>query len=171
MSLLELLKVKLDAEGKNSVMDDPDLELIKARKMKKLQEQLAFRERQEQEKAKEKDKNHLELHNQINKQKSDEIDSERNFLLHHMYDRVDEVLKLTEQQYPFQSKIIIKRLNELIRFGEISRISGGDMLSVYRSLGLKIRVDTHISISDHGKTISFSDKLKESTASELEESS
>jgi hypothetical protein len=152
-------------------MDDPDLELIKARKMKKLQEQLAFRERQEQEKAKEKDKNHLELQNQINKQKSDEVDSERNFLLGHMYDRGDEVLKLAEQQFPFQTKIIIKRLNELIRFGEISRISGGDMLSVYRSLGLKIRVDTQISISDHGKTISLSDKLKESTASELDESS
>lgn len=160
----------MDTAGKNSVMDDPDLELIKARKMKKLQEQLAFRERQEQEKAKEKDKNHLELQNQINKQKSDEVDSERNFLLGHMYDRGDEVLKLAEQQFPFQTKIIIKRLNELIRFGEISRISGGDMLSVYRSLGLKIRVDTQISISDHGKTISFSDKLKESTASELDES-
>lgn len=152
-------------------MDDPDLELIKARKMKKLQEQLAFRERKEQEKVKEKDKNHLELQNQINKQKSDEVDAERNFLLGHMYDRGDEVLKLAEQQFPFQTKIIIKRLNELIRFGEISRISGGDMLSVYRSLGLKIRVDTQISISDHGKTISFSDKLKESTASELDESS
>ena len=161
----------MDTAGKNSVMDDPDLELIKARKMKKLQEQLAFRERQEQEKAKEKDKNHLELQNQINKQKSDEVDSERNFLLGHMYDRGDEVLKLAEQQFPFQTKIIIKRLNELIRFGEISRISGGDMLSVYRSLGLKIRVDTQISISDHGKTISLSDKLKESTASELDESS
>jgi len=152
-------------------MDDPDLELIKARKMKKLQEQLAFRERQEQEKAKEKDKNHLELQNQINKQKSDDVDSERNFLLGHMYDRGDEVLKLAEQQFPFQTKIIIKRLNELIRFGEISRISGGDMLSVYRSLGLKIRVDTQISISDHGKTMSLSDKLKQSTASELDESS
>ncbi|WP_415311138.1 hypothetical protein [Candidatus Nitrosocosmicus sp. FF01] len=157
--------------GKNSGMDDPDLELIKKRKMRKLQEQLAFRERQEQEKAKEKDKNNLELQNQINKQKSNEIDSERNFLLRHMYDRGDEVLKLAEQQYPFQTKMIIKRLNELIRFGEIPGISGGDMLSVYRSLGLNIRVDTHISISDHGKTISFSDKLKQSTASELDESS
>lgn len=147
-------------------MDDPDLELIKARKMKKLQEQLAFRERQEQEKAKMRDKNNLELQNQINKQKSDELDSERKFLLHHMYDRGDEVLKLAEQQFPFQTKMIIKRLNELIRFGEISRISGGDLLSVYRSLGMKIRVDTHISISDHGKTISFSDKLRESTSSE-----
>ncbi|VFJ14123.1 conserved protein of unknown function [Candidatus Nitrosocosmicus franklandus] len=156
----------MDIGGKNLVMDDPDLELIKARKMKKLQEQLAFRERQEQEKAKIRDKNNLELQNQINKQKSDELDSERKFLLHHMYDRGDEVLKLAEQQFPFQTKMIIKRLNELIRFGEISRISGGDLLSVYRSLGMKIRVDTHISISDHGKTISFSDKLRESTSSE-----
>ena len=147
-------------------MDDPDLELIKARKMKKLQEQLAFRERQEQEKAKIRDKNNLELQNQINKQKSDELDSERKFLLHHMYDRGDEVLKLAEQQFPFQTKMIIKRLNELIRFGEISRISGGDLLSVYRSLGMKIRVDTHISISDLGKTLSFSDILRESTSSE-----
>lgn len=142
----------MDAD-KNSSMDDSDLELIKARKMKKLQEQLA---------SKEKDKINLELQNKTNKNKPEGIDSERNFLLRYLYDRGDEVLKLAEQQYPLQTKIIIKRLNELIRFGEISKISGGDMLAVYRSLGLNIRVDTHISISDHGKTISFSDKLKQS---------
>lgn len=134
-------------------MDDSDLELIKARKMKKLQEQLA---------SKEKDKIKLELQNKTNKNKPVGIDSERNFLLRYLYDRGDEVLKLAEQQFPLQTKIVIKRLNEMIRFGEISKISGGDMLTVYRSLGLNIRVDTHISISDHGKTISFSDKLKQS---------
>ncbi|MDQ3083237.1 MAG: double-stranded DNA-binding protein [Thermoproteota archaeon] len=138
---------------KNSGMDDPDLELIKKRKMKKLQEQLA---------TKEKDKSNLELQDKTNKNKPEGIDSERNFLLRYLYDRGDEVLKLAEQQYPLQTKIIIKRLNELIRLGEISKISGGDLLAVYRSLGLNIRVDTHISISDHGKTISFSDKLKQS---------
>jgi len=146
----------LDAD-KNSGMDDPDLELIKARKMKKLQEQLASKE-----KAKEKDKINSELQNKTNKNKPEGIDSERNFLLRYLYDRGDEVLKLAEQQYPLQTKIITRRLNELIRFGEISKISGGDKLAVYRSLGLNIRVDTHISISDHGKTISFSDKLKQS---------
>jgi hypothetical protein len=139
-------------------MDDQDLELIKARKMKKLQEQLASKE-----KEKEKDKINLELQNKINKNKPEGIDSERNFLLSYLYDRGDEVLKLAEKQFPLQTKIIIKRLNELIRFGEISKISGGDLLAVYRSLGLNIRVDTQISISDHGKTISFSDKLKQST--------
>lgn len=147
----------MDAD-KNSGMDDPDLELIKARKMKKLQEQLASKE-----KEKEKDKINLELQNKINKNKPEGIDSERNFLLSYLYDRGDEVLKLAEKQFPLQTKIIIKRLNELIRFGEISKISGGDLLAVYRSLGLNIRVDTQISISDHGKTISFSDKLKQST--------
>ena len=134
-------------------MDDPDLELIKARKMKKLQEQLA---------SKEKEKINLELQNTTNKDKPG-VDSERNFLLRSLYDRGDEVLKLAEQQFPLQTKIIIRRLNELIRFGEISKISAGDLLAVYRSLGLSIRVDTQISISDHGKTISFSDKLKQST--------
>lgn len=142
----------MDAD-ENSSMDDSDLELIKARKMRKLQEQLA---------SKEKDKINLELQNKTNKNKPEGIDSERNFLLRYLYDRSDEVLKLAEQQFPLQTKIIIKRLNELIRFGEISKISGGDLLAVYRSLGLNIRVDTHISISDHGKTISFSDKLKQS---------
>ena len=142
----------MDAD-KNSSMDDSDLELIKARKMKKLQEQLA---------SKEKDKINLELQNKTNKNKPVGIDSERNFLLRYLYDRGDEVLKLAEQQFPLQTKIVTKRLNEMIRFGEISKISGGDMLAVYRSLGLNIRVDTHISISDHGKTISFSDKLKQS---------
>ena len=138
---------------KKSGMDDPDLELIKARKMKKLQEQLA---------SKEKDKINLEHQNKTNKDKSEGIDAERNFLLHYLYDRGDEVLKLAEQQFPLQTKILIRKLNELIRFGEISKISAGDLLAVYRSIGLNIRVDTHISISDHGKTISFSDKLKQS---------
>ena len=134
-------------------MDDPDLELIKARKMKKLREQLA---------SKEKDKINLELQNQTNKDKPEGIDAERNFLLHYLYDRGDEVLKLAEQQFPLQTKILIRKLNELIRFGEISKIPAGDLLAVYRSIGLNIRVDTQISISDHGKTISFSDKLKQS---------
>lgn len=134
-------------------MDDPDLEMIKARKMKALQEQLASRE---------KNKKNLEIQNKENKQKSTEAESERDMLLHFLYDRGDEVLKLAEQQYPLQTRILIRRLNELIRYGEVSKISGGELLSIYRSLGLNIRIDTHISISDHGKTISFSDKLKQS---------
>jgi hypothetical protein len=95
--------------------------------------------------------------------------SERDFLISYLYDRGNEVLDIAEQQFPFQTKIIIKRLNELIRYGEIAKISGGDLLSVFRSLGLNIRINTNISISDHGKTISFSEKLKQSRDFDLDE--
>lgn len=139
-------------------MDDPELELIKARKMKALQEQLA---------SKDKYKKIIESQNQLKQQKIDENVSERNFLSLYLYDRADEVLKLAEQQYPFQTRIVIRRLNELIRNGDISKISAGDLLSVYRSLNLPVRINTSISISDHGKTISFSEKLKQ-TQQELE---
>jgi DNA-binding TFAR19-related protein (PDSD5 family) len=142
-------------------MEDPDLELIKARKMKALKEQFASREKERKNVEQEGlNKNKPSTSNNI---------SERDFLTRFLYDRGNEVLTLGEQQYPFQTKILIKRLNELIRYGEISKISGGDLLSVYRSLGLNIRINTSISISDHGKTISFSEKLKQSTNSVLDQ--
>jgi hypothetical protein len=141
--------------NENSNIDDPDLELIKARKMKALKEQFAYRE---------KERKTMEQ-GEMNQKKSTDLEgsvSERDFLLRYLYDRGNEVLSLAEQQFPFQTKILIKRINELIRYGEISKISGGDLLGIYRSLGLNIRINTNISISDHGKTISFSEKLKQS---------
>ena len=141
--------------------EDPDIEIIKARKMRALKEQFAI---------KEKERKVIEQ-NELNQNKKASFDSnsERDFLLSYLYDRGNEVLKLAEQQYPLQTKILIKRLNELIRYGEISKISGGDMLAIYRSLGLNIRINTNISISDHGKTISFSEKLKQSNDVNIED--
>jgi DNA-binding TFAR19-related protein (PDSD5 family) len=139
-------------------VDDPDLELIKARKMKALQQQIA---------SKEKERKSLEPDNSEQKKHRD-VTAEKDFLLHHLYDRGNEVLSLGEQQFPFQTKVIIQRLNELIRNGEISKVSGGELLSVYRSLGLKIRINTSISISDHGKTISFSEKLRQNQNAEVD---
>ena len=145
-----------------SNIEDPDIELIKARKMRALKEQFV---------NKEKERKVLEQ-NELNQKKSTSLDSntsERDFLTSYLYDRGTEVLKLAEQQYPFQTKVLIKRINELIRYGEISRISGGDLLAIYRSLGLNVRINTNISISDHGKTISFSEKLKQSKVFNLED--
>jgi hypothetical protein len=147
--------------NENSNIPDPDLELINARKMKALKEQFA---------SKEKEKKIMEQ-NELIQKKSTTAEggvSERDFLISYLYDRGNEVLDIAEQQFPFQTKIIIKRLNELIRYGEITKISGGDLLSVFRSLGLNIRINTNISISDHGKTISFSEKLKQSRDFDLD---
>jgi DNA-binding TFAR19-related protein (PDSD5 family) len=126
--------------------EDPELAIIKARKMKQLKEKAALIEKINEDKTK------------TNATKMDD----REILLKYLYDRGDEVLQLAELQYAVQTKIIVKRIVDLIKSGELdSLISGGELLAIFRSVGLRIRVDTNIRIDDHGKFISFGEKLKE----------
>ena len=124
--------------------EDPELAIIKARKMKQLKEKAALIEK-------------------IKESKSDvkKVD-DKELLLKYLYDRGDEVLDLAESQYPVQAKLIVNRIVELIKSGDLdSLISGGELLAIFRSVGLRIRVDTSIRIQEHGKFISMGDKLKE----------
>jgi len=126
--------------------EDPELAIIKARKMKQLKEKAALIE-----KIKE-----VETKTTVTKTNDKEI------VLKYLYDRGDEVLRLAESQYPIQTEIIVKRIADLIKSREIdSLISGGELLAIFRSVGLRVRVDTNIRIEDHGKFISFGEKLKE----------
>lgn len=126
--------------------EDPELAIIKARKMKQLKEKAALSEKIKEDEIK------------TNMTKIDD----KEILLKYLYDRGDEVLRLADSQFPVQTRIIVKRIVELIRSGEIdSLISGGELLAIFRSVGLRIRVDTNIRIEDHGKYISFGEKLKE----------
>lgn len=126
--------------------EDPELAIIKARKMKQLKEKASMIEKIKEDETK------------TNMAKIDD----REILLKYLYDRGDEVLQLAELQYPVQARIIVKRIVDLIKSGEIdSLISGGELLAIFRSVGLRIRVDTNIRIDDHGKFISFGEKLKE----------
>jgi DNA-binding TFAR19-related protein (PDSD5 family) len=125
--------------------EDPDLEIIKARKMLKLREQAAATEKrrkiQDESKSLEK--------------------SKKQIFLKYIYDRGDEVLAAAESQFPSQTMAVMNRILELIERGEIQqKISGGELLSLFRMLGLNIRMNTTIKIEDHGKLVSFSDKLK-----------
>ena len=126
--------------------EDPELAIIKARKMKQLKEKAALIEKIKEDETK------------TNMTKIDDNE----IVLKYLYDRGDEVLRLAEAQYPVQTEIIIKRIADLIKSKEIdSLISGGELLAIFRSVGLRIRVDTNIRIEDHGKFISFGEKLKE----------
>lgn len=126
--------------------EDPELAIIKARKMKQLKEKAALSEKIKEGEIK------------TNMTKIDD----KEILLKYLYDRGDEVLRLADSQFPVQTRIIVKRIVELIKSGEIdSLISGGELLAIFRSVGLRIRVDTNIRIEDHGKYISFGEKLKE----------
>ena len=143
--------------------EDPDIELIKARKMKEMMSQIAS---QRQKKDRELDDKKIENKDTI---ENKEI-SNKEILLSYLYDRGDEVLSLAEIQFPSQTKILINRIVELIKYGEINRkISGGELLSVFRSIGLNIRINTSIKIEDHGKFVSFSERLKQSNNDKIKE--
>jgi DNA-binding TFAR19-related protein (PDSD5 family) len=130
--------------------EDPDIAIIKARKMKVLREQAAELEKARIERER------LQESNMQHKRNNREIISD------YLYDRGEEVLKLAESQFPIQTKSLINEIVELIRIGEIKqRISGGELLALFRSVGINVRVNTTIKIEDHGKLVSFSDKLKQ----------
>jgi DNA-binding TFAR19-related protein (PDSD5 family) len=132
--------------------DDIDIEILKAKKMKEIMERM----------AKQKKENELKI-------KDKKITTENEIILSYLYDRGNEVLALAESQFPTQTSIIIKKIVELIKIGEIrNKISGGELLSLFRSLGLNIKVNTTIKIEEHGKYVSFADKLKQDQDKEKE---
>lgn len=124
--------------------EDPDIEMIKARKLRELKEKAAAFEKKSKAAQPAKKK------------------SAREIVSAYLYDRGDEVLNLAYAQYPAQTEAIIARIAELMQSGEItSRIPGGELLALFRSVGLNVRVNTTIKVEDKGKLISFSDKLKQ----------
>lgn len=111
---------------------DPELEIIKAKKLLKMK-----------------------------KASSEKPKSDRELLLEHLFDRGSTVLATAERQYPKETTIIIAKLAELIKSGELQgSISGGALLALFRSIGLNVRMETKISIEEHGKLVSLSDRLK-----------
>jgi DNA-binding TFAR19-related protein (PDSD5 family) len=130
--------------------EDPDIAIIKARKMKVLREQAAELEKARIERQR------------LQESKMQHKRSNREIISDYLYDRGEEVLKLAESQFPIQTKSLVSEIVELIRIGEIKqRISGGELLALFRSVGINVRVNTTIKIEDHGKLVSFADKLKQ----------
>lgn len=115
--------------------EDIELRLIKAKKMAELAKRI-------QNKSKEK--------------------TSKEIVLEHLVDRGDEVLIKAEELYPKEMKIIEEKLAELIKSGEISTITGGQLLSLLRTLGLHVPIETKITFYEDGKFISFQEKLKKS---------
>ena len=126
--------------------EDPDIEILKAKKMQEIMQRM----------MKQKKKDNIEK--DIKKREP----SEREILLSYLYDRGDEVLNLAESQFPSETRAIVSRIVELINSGEINRkISGGELLSLFRAIGMNIKINTTIKIEEHGKYMSFAEKLKQ----------
>ena len=71
-----------------------------------------------------------------------------------------EVLENAESQFPTEAKMIVDKLSELIKSGEINEsLDGGKLLSLFRSVGLNVRMATKINVEQDGKFVSLSDKF------------
>lgn len=133
--------------------EDKELELLKAKRMLEMQKNISQRQRIEEVKP---------------ESKTQKV-SPRDLVLKQLGYRGEEVLQNAESQFPNETQVIIEKLAELIQGGEITEIiDGGKLLTLFRSVGIRVRVQTTINVEQDGKMVSWSDKLKGETKSSSE---
>lgn len=125
---------------------DDELEYLLAKKMKEMKQRMQASKEKEQAKERATQRRPLQS---------------RERLVSRLADRGLEVLETAESSYPNETRIIIEKLVPLLESGRIrGTITGGELLALFRSLGMRVSVQTSISIQKHGKLVSFADKLK-----------
>jgi DNA-binding TFAR19-related protein (PDSD5 family) len=135
-----------NSPDKASTEEDADLKMLNARRMVEL------RKRMNTSLAKKADAEKV-----ANAPKKP---TDREVLLKSLTDRGDEVLRAAEASYPSETSILIPQLAKIIRQGKVSSISGGELLQFFRSIGMRVSVNTSISVQEHGRFVSLADKLK-----------
>ena len=71
-----------------------------------------------------------------------------------------EVLTNAESQFPNETRIVVEKLAELIKSGEIDEIlDGGKLLTLFRSIGIRVRMENKINVEKDGKFVSISEKF------------
>jgi DNA-binding TFAR19-related protein (PDSD5 family) len=126
--------------------EDKELELLKARRLAEMKKNIFSQKQKDQEKQVEK-----------------KPPSYRDVVIAHLGYRGMEVLQNAEQQFPNDAKIVIEKLGQLIHDGKINEeIDGGKLLTLFRSVGINVRMETKINIEQDGKFVPLSDKLSAS---------
>jgi len=131
--------------------EDKELELLKAKRLLEMQKNISKQQKLEELKsAKEKPEPN--------------IPSPREIVVRQLGYRGLEVLETAESQFPEETKLVVAKLTELIQSGEVTEmIDGGKLLTLFRSIGIRVRVATTINVEQDGKIVSWSEKLKESS--------
>ena len=132
--------------------DDIELERLKAKRLAEMQKNISSK--RETEKPIESTEEKLS-------------ENPRDLLVKKLGFRGLEVLENAESQFPNESKIVVEKLSELIKTGEIDEIiDGGKLLTLFRSIGLSIRMQTKINVEQDGKFVSLTDKLRNQTSND-----
>jgi DNA-binding TFAR19-related protein (PDSD5 family) len=124
--------------------DDSELQRLQAKRLAEMQKNISSRETVEEKP----------------KSTEEKIVNPREALIKQLGFRGLEVLTNAESQFPNETKMIIDKLYELIKTGEITEVlDGGKLLELFRSIGLSVRMNTKINIQQDGKFVSLTDKL------------
>jgi DNA-binding TFAR19-related protein (PDSD5 family) len=125
--------------------EDSELERLKAKRLAEMQKNISSQQK-------------IEETTETVSEKSSE--NPRTLLVEKLGYRGLEVLENAESQFPNETKIIVSKLSELIKTGEINEtLDGGKLLALFRTVGLSIRMKTKINVEQDGKLVSLSDKF------------
>lgn len=76
-------------------------------------------------------------------------------------DRGDEVLEEAYSYFPSETDRLVKELAKMVKDGRFTeKVSGGELYSIFRKLGLRFNLKTSIKVEDRGKLVDLSEKLK-----------
>jgi len=126
--------------------EDNELERLKAKRLAEMQKNLSS---QKQEKS-----NSLLDEQKKNKPTPHDI------LVKQLGYRGSEVLQNAEYQFPKETQMVVLKLAELIISKDITEVlDGGQLLALFRSVGINVRMKTKINVEEDGKFLSLSDKL------------
>ena len=127
--------------------EDKELEILKAKRLAEMQKNLSNQEKQKEQDSEKNDKS---------------VKSLREYVIDKLGYRGLEVLETAEFQFPNQTRIVIEKLGDLIAAGEINEIlDGGKLLTLFRSVGISVRLDNKINVEKDGKFVSITDKFKD----------
>jgi DNA-binding TFAR19-related protein (PDSD5 family) len=134
--------------------EDSELERLKAKRLAEMQKNISIKQEPEP----------------ISEPTKETTENPRTLLVNILGFRGIEVLENAESQFPHETKMIIEKLSELIKTGEINEtLDGGKLLSLFRSVGLNVRMETKINIEQDGKFVSLGDKLSNQSSDESDE--
>ena len=134
--------------------EDKDLERLQAKRLEEMRKNLSFQRKQGKITASE-------------KEEKGNKPSPREIVIKQLGYRGLEVLQNAEYQFPKETEIISLKLSELISSGDITEVlDGGNLLELFRSVGINVRMKTKINVEKDGKFVSLSDKLSKPSTTE-----
>ena len=127
--------------------EDKDLERLKAKRLAEMRNNISSQREQKKIAASQKEQQGKKI-------------SPHEIVVKRLGYRGMEVLQNAEYQFPKETEIIVLKLSELISSGDIKEVlDGGNLLALFRAVGVNVRMKTKINVEKDGKFVSLSDKL------------